>query len=38
MEAEKTSVQAIKVRRKILGLEDEDMLWSMVILGLAYDL
>jgi hypothetical protein len=38
VEAEKISVQAMKVRRKILGPEDEDTLWSMAILGLAYDL
>ncbi len=38
VEAEKTSVQAMKVRRKILGLEDEDTLGSMAILGLARNL
>ena len=38
VEAEEMSVQAMKARRKILGREDEDTLWSMAMVGLAYKL
>ena len=38
VEAEEMSVQAMKVRRKILGQEDEDTLFSMAMVGLAYKL
>jgi hypothetical protein len=37
-EAEKMSVQAMKVRKKILGREDNDTLASMAMVGLAYKL
>ncbi|KAF4631476.1 hypothetical protein G7Y89_g6649 [Cudoniella acicularis] len=37
-EAEKMSVQAMKVRKKILGREHNDTLGSMVMVGLAYKL
>ncbi len=32
------SVQAIKAKRKILSQEDEDTLWSIAMVGLAYKL
>ena len=38
VEAEEMSVQAMKARKKILGREDEDTLWSMAMVGLAYQL
>jgi hypothetical protein len=38
VEAEKMSVQAIKVRKKILGREHNDTLSSMAMVGLAYKL
>lgn len=37
-EAEEMSVQAMKAKRKILGREDEDTLWSIAMVGLAYKL
>ncbi|CZR68085.1 related to kinesin light chain [Phialocephala subalpina] len=38
VEAEKMSVQAMKVRKKILGREHNDTLNSMAMVGLAYEL
>ncbi|MCJ1386364.1 hypothetical protein MMC17_009490, partial [Xylographa soralifera] len=38
VEAEKMSVQALKVRKRILGREHEDTLNSMAMVGLAYEL
>jgi hypothetical protein len=38
VEAEKMAVQAMKVRRKILGQEHKDTLKSMAMVGLAYNL
>jgi hypothetical protein len=38
VEAEKMSVRAMKVRKRILGLEHNDTLWSMAMVGLAYKL
>jgi hypothetical protein len=38
VEAEEMSVQAMQVRRKILGREDEDTLDSTAMIGLAYNL
>lgn len=38
IEAEKMSLQAAKIRKRILGQEHNDTLDSMVMVGLAYDL
>ena len=38
VEAENMSVQAMKVRKRILGPEDNDTLNSMAMVGLAYEL
>ena len=38
VEAEKISVQAIKIRKKILGPEHNNTLGSMAMVGLAYKL
>ncbi len=38
MEAEKISVQAMKVRKRILGQEHSDTLNSMAIVGSVYEL
>jgi hypothetical protein len=35
-EAEEMSVAAMKARKKVLGREHEDTLWSMAMVGLAY--
>jgi len=35
-EAEEMSVAAMKSRRKLLGREDEDTLWSMAMVGMVY--
>ncbi|KAF8867326.1 putative kinesin [Acephala macrosclerotiorum] len=36
VEAEKMSIQAMKVRKRILGREHNDTLWSMAMVGLVY--
>jgi len=38
VEAEQMSIQAMKARRRVLGREDEDTLWSMAMVGNAYHL
>ena len=38
VEAETMSIEAMRVRKRVLGIEHEDTLWSMVMVGYAYNL